>query len=150
VKIKQTITIKEAEKSDAQALAMLCGELGYPASATDIERRLEVLCSDPEHVIFAAKDDAILGWIHVTVIRSLESDPFAEIRGLVVTERHRGGGIGSQLVEAAEKWANGKKCGRIRVRTNIVRAEAHAFYRRMGYVSKKTQDVFDKLISSKT
>jgi GNAT superfamily N-acetyltransferase len=150
MKIKQAVTIQEAKKSDAQSLAALCGELGYPANAADIEHRLEVLCSEPEHAIFVAKDDAVLGWIHVTLIHSLESDAFAEIRGLVVTEQHRGAGIGTRLVEAAEKWADGKKCDRIRVRTNIVRAEAHAFYRRLGYVSKKNQNIFDKLLGTKT
>jgi GNAT superfamily N-acetyltransferase len=150
MKIKQKIAIQEAEQSDAQALASLSGELGYPANAADMEHRLRVLCSDPQHAIFVAKNDVILGWIHVTVIHSLESDAFAEIRGLVVTEQHRGAGIGTRLVETAEKWASGKKCGRIRVRTNIVRSEAHAFYRKLGYVSKKTQDVFDKPIQTKT
>jgi GNAT superfamily N-acetyltransferase len=145
---KQNLTIRDAQISDAATLATLAGELGYPTTSAEMKRRLEVLCSDPHHRIFAAESDGLLGWIHVSMIDTLESESFAEIRGLVVTESHRGSGIGTQLVEAAEQWANEKKCKRIRVRTNIVRVEARAFYKRLGYVSKKTQDVFDKSLLS--
>ena len=141
---KQNAAIRDAKKSDAATLAALAGELDYPTTSAEMERRLEALRSDPQHRIFVAERDGLLGWIHVSVINTLESESFAEIRGLVVTESYRGSGIGTQLVAAAEKWATEKRCNRIRVRTNVVRVEAHAFYKKLGYVSKKTQDVFDK------
>ena len=96
------------------------------------------------HGIFVAEHERLLGWIHVSVIETMESESFAEIRGLVVSESYRGSGIGRQLVAAAEQWAHKKHCSRIRVRTNIVRIDAHAFYKKLGFVSKKTQHVFDK------
>ncbi|HTY12403.1 MAG TPA: GNAT family N-acetyltransferase [Bacteroidota bacterium] len=148
MKMKHNVTIQEAQQSDAEALAWLSGELGYPATTSEIEHRLKALSADPRHTILVAKDGALLGWIDVAVIHTLESDSFAEIRGLVVTEARRGTGIGTKLVEAAEKWASAKKCDRIRVRTNITRVEAQAFYQQRGYVSKKTQNVFDKSIPS--
>ena len=141
---KTNATIRDAKVSDAAALAALAGELGYPTTSAEMERRLEALRSDPKHRVFVAERDGLLGWIHVSMINALESESFAEIRGLVVSESYRGSGIGTQLVIAAEKWANEKRCNRIRVRTNVVRVEARAFYKKLGYVSKKTQDVFDK------
>ncbi len=141
---KQNVAFRDAQASDAPMLAALAGELGYPTTSAEMERRLEVLRTDPRHKIVVAEHNALLGWIHVSMIETLESESFAEIRGLVVAETHRGSGIGRQLVAAAEHWANQKKCSRIRVRTNIVRVDAHAFYKKLGYVSKKTQDVFDK------
>ena len=144
----QIAAIRDAQISDAATLAALAGELGYPTTPAEMEHRLGVLCSDPRHKIFVAERDGLMGWIHVALIDTLESESFAEIRGLVVTEVHRGSGIGAQLVAAAEQWANIKKCNRIRVRTNIVRVEAHAFYKKLGYESKKTQDVFDKSLSN--
>ncbi len=141
---KQNVTIRNAQTSDGAPLAALAGELGYPTTSAEMKHRLELLRSDPHHKIVVAERDGLLGWIHVSMIDTLESESFAEIRGLVVTELHRNAGIGTQLVAAAEKWANEKKCNRIRVRTNIVRVETHAFYKKLGYVSKKTQDIFDK------
>ena len=141
------VTIEEADISDVHSLALLSGELGYPATAADMAHRLEAIRSDTDQKVFVARHDFLVGWIHAVLIHSLESEPYAEIRGLVVTEQHRGAGIGTQLVQEAEKWAKRLHCGRIRVRTNIVRAEAHAFYRKLGYVSRKTQSVFDKSIT---
>ena len=141
---KQNAAIRDAKISDAAALAALARELGYPTTSAEMEGRLESLRSDPRHRIFVAERDGLLGWIHVSMINTLESESFAEIRGLVVSESYRGSGIGTQLVAAAEKWANEKRCNRIRVRTNVVRVEARAFYKKLGYVSRKTQDVFDK------
>ena len=141
---KQNVNIRDAQISDAAMIAVLAGELGYPTTSVEMEHRLAILNSDPHHKIFVAEQSDLLGWIHVSVIETLESGSFAEIRGLVVTEPHRGSGIGRRLVAAAEQWSIQKRCSRIRVRTNIVRVEAHAFYKKLGYVSKKTQDVFDK------
>lgn len=138
--------IRKAKKSDAVALATLAGELGYSTTAAGMKSRLDKLFSTSDHGIFVAELDSIVGWIHVTLSQSLQSDTFADIRGLVVAERHRGSGIGTQLVAMAEKWAHRKGCLRIRVRTNIVRKEARVFYKRLGFESKKTQEVFDKIL----
>jgi GNAT superfamily N-acetyltransferase len=68
----------------------------------------------------------------------------AEIAGLVVDETARGGGIGRRLLEAAEQWARSHGCRAIRVRSNVVREGAHAFYVREGFREIKTQKVFEK------
>ncbi|MGA9406412.1 MAG: GNAT family N-acetyltransferase [Bacteroidota bacterium] len=148
MKTKQRIHIRDAQTSDAATLAELSGELGYPTTAAEMKRRVESLRSGLHHGIFVAEHETLLGWIHVSVIETLESEPFAEIRGLVVSESHRGSGIGTQLVVAAEHWAHKKGCKRIRVRTNVMRTEARAFYKKLGYLSKKTQEVFDKVLAS--
>ncbi len=147
--VKKTIvTIRTAELSDAATLATLAGELGYPATTAEMKRRLELLRNNGHHEIFVAECGTLLGWIHVSLVETLETESFAEIRGLIVTEAQRGSGIGAKLVAKAEHWAGTKECNRIRVRTNIVRAEAHSFYKKLGYISKKTQDVFDKVLPS--
>ena len=138
--------IRKAKKSDAIALATLAGELGYPTTAPEMKSRLDKLFSTSDHGIFVAELGSIVGWIHVTLTQSLQSDTFADIRGLVVAEGHRDSGIGTQLVAIAEKWAQRKGCQRIRVRTNIVRGKAMVFYKRHGFQFRKTQDVFDKIL----
>jgi GNAT superfamily N-acetyltransferase len=146
--MNKSLNIREAKKSDAVALAKLSGELGYPTTADDMESRFNKLSAKSDNGIFVAELDSIVGWIHVSIIQSLESNPFVEICGLVVAESHRGTGIGTQLVAMAESWAQEKGYNQIRVRTNILREETRRFYRQVGFQSRKTQEVFDKIIQS--
>jgi GNAT superfamily N-acetyltransferase len=62
----------------------------------------------------------------------------------VVTARFRRRGIGTALVQAAVTWAEDAGYGRVRVRTNVVRQEAPALYRALGFELRKQQDVFER------
>lgn len=148
LRVQGPAQLREARPSDVAALATLAGELGYPATVPEMEERLARVSSGPDHALLVAEHDAIVGWIHVVLTRSLESDECAEIRGLVVSAGHRGTGIGRQLVLAAERWAREKGCRRIRVRTNVAREHAGAFYRKLGFQSTKTQEVFDMTLDA--
>jgi GNAT superfamily N-acetyltransferase len=72
----------------------------------------------------------------------IDSEPFALITGLVVDETKRSRGIGAALVEAAVEWAAGHGYRTIRVRSNVIRERAHAFYERLGFSRVKNQVVF--------
>jgi GNAT superfamily N-acetyltransferase len=140
----QTLKIRAATPGDAAALAELSGELGYPTTADQMQKRLDAVLADSKQRIFIAEEDTVVGWLQVSLVWSLESGVAAEIRGLVVAESFRGGGIGGKLVAAAEVWAVKNGCTRIRVRTNVVRKKAHQFYTQLGYRVTKKQEVFDK------
>ncbi|HEX7709139.1 MAG TPA: GNAT family N-acetyltransferase [Thermoanaerobaculia bacterium] len=144
--IHEGIRIRGASLSDCSAVAQLSGELGYPASVESIERRLVHLLGqqDRDAVFVAETDGHVIGWIHIARIDSLENDPAAEIRGLIVTEALRGRRIGASLVAAAEQWALNQRLARVRVRSNVTRERTHAFYERLGYVTSKSQKVFDR------
>lgn len=136
--------IRPATPEDANALAVLSGELGYPATQDQILERLTPLHSSGHNAVLVAVEQQIIGWIHVARTLSLESGPGAEIMGLVVAERFRGRGIGAKLVSEAEMWACSQGVNRIRVRTNVVREDARAFYAKRGYREVKRQAIFDK------
>ena len=142
----KTIKVRPAKESDAEALAHLACELGYPTTASQVLERLCAVKGDDSRETFVAADDRgkILGWIQVAEARSLESEPRAEITGLVVDSRHRGAGIGQQLVEQGEAWARAKGFEVIGVRSNVTRERAHSFYQRLGYAVVKSQKVFRK------
>jgi hypothetical protein len=74
---KRKITIRNARMSDAETLASLAGELGYPTAVIEMEHRLKVLGSDPLHSIFVAEEQTNLGWIHVKASRSKSSSNFS-------------------------------------------------------------------------
>jgi GNAT superfamily N-acetyltransferase len=110
-----------------------------------MELRLEAFAGNPDEAVLVAEERGVVaGWIHVGVVRSLESVPFVEIRGLVVTGARRGRGIGGALVAEAEAWARRAGFTRMRVRSREARADAHRFYEARGYANVKTQRVFDK------
>jgi GNAT superfamily N-acetyltransferase len=141
------ITIRPAKPEDVERLTDLCGQLGYPSTVEQVQARLSYILLDPDHhQLFVAEtpEHLVTGWIHVCVLRALESDRQAEIWGLVVDENHRSAGVGQLLVERAEAWARDRDCLAIGVHSNVIRERAHEFYKRHGYEIVKTQRVFRK------
>ncbi len=130
--------------TDAEALANLSQQLGYPAVPDAAQRRIAAVLEHPDHCTFAAViGEHLVGWIHGFYTVNLESDPFVAIAGLVVDEKYRRKGIGKVLIEQVIDWTVSKKCGRVRVRCNAVRKESHRFYEALGFSEVKEQKVFD-------
>lgn len=138
--------VRPAADADAERLAVLCEQLGYPTSPEAVCVRLAELAQDPEHAVFVFDDGAgsAVGWVHVHAVESLVAGRYAEIGGLVVDAGARRTGAGRELMLAAEAWARAHGCSSVRLRSNIVRTEAHEFYRRLGYEVVKTQLTFRK------
>ena len=141
--------IRPAGHGDASSIAALTTQLGYPTTAAEMQARLAHALASPMDAVFVAESaggdgGVVTGWIHVIERHLLEAPPFCEIMGLVVDESARGRGVGAELTAAAERWAIGRGVGVMRVRSNVVRERAHAFYVRNGYREKKRQAVLDK------
>jgi N-acetylglutamate synthase-like GNAT family acetyltransferase len=137
--------IRRARLQDAERLAELSGQLGYPASPAEIVRRMKEIRPASQHAIFVAENARkVTGWLHVNVTPLLEVALSAEVNGLVVDENERSRGAGAQLLDAAEHWAAKKGCKSMSVRSNVIRNRAHAFYVRQGYEHYKTQKAFRK------
>ena len=149
--MKAKTSIREATRGDCPAIAALNVELGYDAPVDEIGRRLDQIFETPGQAVFVAEvDGQVAGWIFVAIVVSLETEMFGEIRGLIVTERLRGGGIGADLVTAGERWAEAAGVSRMRVRSNVLRDRTRGFYERLGYKVTKTQNVFDRTLTSST
>lgn len=144
----EMVVVRAAKLADADRLAVLCAQLGYPASSEEVRRRLAPLQQSDEHGILVADtaDGQVIGWVHVFVRQLLVVDRHAELGGLVVDAGHRGYGVGHLLVAEAESWAQAKGCEAVYVRSNIVREDAHRFYDGIGYERLKTSRVFLKKV----
>jgi GNAT superfamily N-acetyltransferase len=79
----------------------------------------------------SAKILGVLGLHRVPVLTSVND--VAMIVALVVTAKARRVGVGRALLARAEDEARAWRCGRIIVTSAEHRADAHAFYERVGY-----------------
>ncbi|HLZ24415.1 MAG TPA: GNAT family N-acetyltransferase [Ktedonobacterales bacterium] len=140
--------IRPMMASDAEEVAALTEQLGYPATTVQIVHRLGLLMEQPGNALFVAEDgdERIMGWIHVVGRVYLDSDPFAQVGGIVVDERRRGQGVGRALLTQAEQWAEARGYDELRLWSSVMRAGAHAFYERLGYEPVKTSYVFRKTL----
>jgi GNAT superfamily N-acetyltransferase len=86
-----------------------------------------------DRVVVAEVDGAAAGLAALHVSPSLEySAPAGKLAALVVDEAHRGTGVGRTLVAAMEAEARARGCGIFFLTTAEGRADAHAFYERLG------------------
>lgn len=143
-------TFREARPDDAPCLARLATQLGYPTTAEEAARRAARVLGRPGHAVFVADvGGEVAGWLHVADSVSLESDPSAEIAGLIVAEAHRGSGIGAGLVAEAERWSRSRGAALLRVRSNVTRVRARRFYEREGFAVTKSQNNFVKSLGER-
>jgi len=140
------LKIRRAKSADAPQLAVLAGQLGYPATAAQMRERLRGIQPASQNAVLVADStkDGVVGWLHVSKEPLLESDMRAEVNGLVVAEGQRSLGAGAHLLAAAEDWARQHGCKSMSVRSNVIRERAHKFYERHGYEHYKTQKSFRK------
>lgn len=108
--------------------------------------RVRKVTGQDNHLLLVAENDSggVCGWLHAYCADSIESGFRLEIVGLVVEQTAQRSGIGSRLVEAAERWAGKIGAEFICVRSNVNRKASHPFYRKLGYELKKTQNVYRK------
>ncbi len=143
---KDEMRVRRVRAADAEGLAKLAGQLGYPTSVKEMKGRLRDVLKDKDAACFIAEgeDGRVIGWTHVSVTPLLEVERRSEVNGLIVDEAVRSQGVGALLLQAGEKWARGKKCKGMSVRSNVIRERAHGFYLRNGYEHYKTQKAFRK------
>jgi GNAT superfamily N-acetyltransferase len=130
--------IRPATAGDAEALAELATQLGYPTPPAEIVARLGTI--GPGAAVLVACDGAnrAVAWGHVELRQTLVEPLSAQVMGLVVADGNRSAGIGRQLLAALEAWAMAHGCRRMLVGTRVTRDRAHRFYGREGYEVLKT------------
>jgi N-acetylglutamate synthase-like GNAT family acetyltransferase len=127
--------IRDARPEDAEALAALIGQLGYPTTAEAVARRVAQLeASEADSIVVAEADGEVVGLASLHTSLSVEYDePAAKLSAIVVDESHRRCGIGEALVAAMEAEARERGCCLLFLTTAARRADAHDFYRRLGF-----------------
>ena len=131
----ESVVIRNAEIGDADRLACLMTELGYPTAVEAMTDRLAMILGDTNYVTFVADEgDGVVGVAGAAVGWYYEKDGvYARLLVLAVSSGARGQGTGSRLVEAVERWAVSKGARDVVVNSASHRTTAHGFYERRRY-----------------
>jgi len=138
------VLIRHMKTSDAKTVTDLSLQLGYTISVEQTIKNIEAVLSNKDHDAYVAvHNNEVIGWIGMMYSFSLESAPNCEIHGLIISDKHRGHGIGKMLVEKAKQRAKERKVNKIRLRCNVKRTETHLFYEHIGFTEVKQQKVYE-------
>ena len=127
--------LRSAMIADADDVARLLTELGYPCEIDEAVERIDAIAAnDRQALVLARRDGAVCGLVALDFMYYLPLGTITcRVTALVVTPTAQGLGIGRQLLKEAERRARGGGASRIELTSGSQRTEAHAFYRACGY-----------------
>lgn len=130
------LVTRESQLSDHYSIAMLMHQLGYEATPALILEKLQSLIHSPADKMFVATmHDKVVGSISLHALPLFHAaGNLGRITSMVVDENHRGAGIGSALIAAAERWFKTVGCVKLEVTSGDHRPDAHRFYARNGFL----------------
>jgi GNAT superfamily N-acetyltransferase len=131
---RQPIVLRPATTSDAESIATLFTDEGYPAGPTDIVDRLRRFATDEAQVIVADHGGEVLGFVAFVALPRFEhGDRILRIVALVVDAGVRERGIGRLLMEEAERIGRGLDAAFAEVTAGHHRPDARRLYEEIGY-----------------
>lgn len=131
-----TYIVREADQSDCTALSQLMTQLlGKEITEEHMKNRLEFVQQSPYDYLFVYEEnDHILGTLGFRLRETIEQvSRYGEVSIIVIDMEARRKGIGKILMEYAEKLAKEHDCNGTWLVSGHKRAEAHQFYKDLGY-----------------
>ncbi|WP_294189587.1 GNAT family N-acetyltransferase [uncultured Clostridium sp.] len=143
----EQINIREIETSDYNDIYLLNQELGYLFAIEKVKDRISYITENTKDVILVVeKDNEVIGYIHGSPYELLYNDSLINILGFVVKGDYRNTGVGNELINSLEDWAKENGYSGIRLVSGYDRTDAHRFYEKHGYINKKNQKNFIKVL----
>jgi GNAT superfamily N-acetyltransferase len=131
---QERIAIRPARADDADRIAGLLTEEGYPAGPSDIAARLGRFEGADAAVLVADVDGAPLGFIALHRVPRFEhDDSVVRILALVVDQAARERGVGHLLMTAAEDFGREHGDAFVEVTAGRHRPDARHLYEALGY-----------------
>jgi len=131
---RHPVDIRPAAPDDAERIAALFTDEGYPSGPSDIVERLARFDSPYSRVLVADHDGEVLGFVAVHALPRFEhSDRIVRIMALVVEAGVRERGIGRLLMEAAEEMGAEVGAAFAEVTAGHHRPDARRLYEELGY-----------------
>jgi GNAT superfamily N-acetyltransferase len=129
-----SVMVRPAEPTDAEAIAALFTDEGYPAGPSDIVERLTRFASPHSRVLIAEHEGSLLGFIALHALPRFEHDDrILRVLALVVDAGARERGVGHTLMTEAERIAGELGAAFVEVTSGHHRPEARRLYESMGY-----------------
>ena len=127
--------LRSASLGDADDVATLLSEMGYPCERLDAAQRIAcIIDNDRQALVVARCGGAVCGLVALDFMYYLPLDTTTcRITALVVTSGAQGRGLGRQLLREAERRARAAGAARIELTSGSQRTDAHAFYKACGY-----------------
>jgi len=135
--------VRTARIDDAERIATLFGQLGYPNDAAQLTARLADSAADESRQVLVADDDGTVSGVAVLHVMTPLHLPhsWALLSALVVDDSRRSAGVGAALMQAAQAHAAQRGCAQLELSSSITRTRAHQFYERQGYREKRVRFV---------
>ena len=128
------IAFRPATLDDADEIAALFTDEGYPAGPSDIVERLGRFASPHSQVIVAEREGTLLGFVAFHAMPRFEHDDrILRVLALVVDAGARDRGVGHRLMSEAERIAGELGAAFVEVTAGHHRPEAYRLYESMGY-----------------
>jgi GNAT superfamily N-acetyltransferase len=128
------VIVRPAAADDAERLASMLTDEGYPAGTSDLAERLERYSALGSQVLVAEAGGEVVGFITILVLPRFEvADLFARITSLVVDAGVRERGIGRLLMQAAEDQAKAAGAAWLEVTAGHHRPDARRLFESLGY-----------------
>lgn len=136
----KSIKIRKANKKDLDEILNLLYQLQRPKPKTSSEniafrkRILQYLGEKDKKIIVSECNSKVVGLVSTMLLPRLNRTKLElYIPELVVSENHRGSGVGKSLIKSCISMAKKKKCFRIRLESGNQRKGAHQFYKKIGF-----------------
>jgi GNAT superfamily N-acetyltransferase len=131
---ESVLSIRPAVAADAEVIAALFTDEGFPAGPSDIVERLTRFSSAHSQVLVAEHDGAMLGFIAFHAMPRFEHDDrIVRVLALVVDAGARERGVGRSLLAEAEKVGISLGAAFIEVTAGHHRPDARRLYESSGY-----------------
>jgi GNAT superfamily N-acetyltransferase len=128
------ITVRSATADDAERIASLFTDEGYPAGPSDIVSRLERFASPHSQVIVAELEGEVLGFIAIHALPRFEHDDrIVRVLALVVDAGVRERGVGHLLMTEAENIGRELGAAFTEVTAGHHRPDAQRLFESLGY-----------------
>jgi len=127
--------LRSASAIDADDVAALLSEMGYPCSTSEARERIRLIGgNDRQALVLARSGGRVCGLIALDFMYYLPlGSTTCRITALVVTSESQGNGLGRQLLKEAERRARFAGAARLELTSGSQRADAHAFYKACGF-----------------
>jgi GNAT superfamily N-acetyltransferase len=126
--------LRAATSDDAERIAAMFTDEGYPAGPTDIVDRLARFDGPGARVTVAEVGGEVLGFIAVHALPRFEHDDrFVRILALVVDAGVRERGVGRLLMEEAERFGREVGAAFVELTAGHHRPDARHLYESLGY-----------------